>query len=180
MKTTIFWVVGSQRSGKTTITTLISTIPNIKVVNIGEEIRKFSSVEEFKVDKNPYAPESLDEFVLKLINKTLKDETTQSGKIIVFDSSPRNMVQYNILIGYKKYGFNCIVVFINEKYEERLRRAKLKYNEQEMQYFHKRESVEAEWLIKLRRRCIFNEIDTFSIGCSIEEAYGNIDFDTEV
>lgn len=131
---TIFWLLGYQCSGKTTVTKQISSRSpkEIGVINIGEEIRKTVSTEELTGMSNSYAPTDLDSQVYRIILKGVKDFIKEDKTTILIDSAPKSHHQIgwlkNLELSFEKHViFKHTVVFFNVDRDELRRRTIEKY-----------------------------------------------------
>lgn len=149
----IFWVLGEQQAGKTTFARFLSGY-GADVLMIGEEIRKIHDPMKFVDETNAYAAPSVEQMVQEMIVRKLDEFKTSDRDLLVIDSAPKNMNQYEFVLSVVDIS---TIVVVREQKSVRLLRAKVKYKD-DMKLFEAREPEEQRWLEIITKICSLAEI----------------------
>ena len=153
----ILWLVGQQLAGKTSLANFLR-IYDVYTLNIGEQLRKNHTPNDFLKSENSYAPHFVETQVQGMIQAFIRDNVDQL--LLIIDSAPRNPAQFDIMMKYRE---QSQIVIIKQPFALRQSRALMKYKG-DLAYFNDREKFEQEWLKYVESLCSQEHISTIQIG----------------
>jgi len=163
MNKRVWWVLGEQQAGKTHFARLFATY-GADVLHIGETLRLKTAANAFAAESNPYAAPSVETEVHAMIKQHLADFNKSDKTLLLIDSAPKTVEQFALLdYSFIQFGFMDTIIVIREEYDERKRRAQIRYTNgmllPDLTLFNSRERFEQEWLDLVPAICIANDTD---------------------
>jgi dephospho-CoA kinase len=152
----VWWIVGEQQAGKTMLSTVLGSF-GARVIHIGEELRFKHTVQEFAEADNPYAPEFTETVVQQILSSELKGFYDSESQLLIFDSAPRSVGQFNIMVAHQADHYESTLVIVSENFEIRRNRARARYKN-DLSLFDNREAYEKTWLDEVQRLCTLYNI----------------------